>query len=98
MDELTSDLLTGIGLLLTLIGAWIAARGVIIDDATAIKLGVGHWGGSTDQENIKLPRVQNLITSSKSARRGLALIALGTGLQLLPVVVRLWRPLTNWLN
>ena len=92
MNELTSDFLTGCGLLFTLVGACVAARGVIIDDTTAIELGVGRWGGTTVEENIQLPRVQNLIMSSRAARLGLYLIALGTVLQLAPVVVRLVAP------
>lgn len=90
MSEITSDLFTGIGLLLTLIGAWIAAHAVILKQAEAIEVGVGVWVGDTVEENLGLPQVQNLLAGSRGARRGLIFIFLGTLLQLVPVGWRLF--------
>lgn len=98
MNESASDLLTGIGLLLTLIGAVIAAKSVILKQTEALNIGVTRIAGDTDEANMELPHVQNLLASSRGARRGLIYIALGTSLQLLPVVARLWPPLTDWIS
>lgn len=48
MENLTSDLLTGFGLALTLVGAGITARAVILKEADAIRIGVSRFAGSTD--------------------------------------------------
>tara|TARA_R110002124_G_scaffold68177_1_gene184795 strand:+ start:629 stop:916 length:288 start_codon:yes stop_codon:yes gene_type:complete len=89
MNDVTSDILTGLGLVITLVGAWITARAVILQEADAIDIGVGAWAGETDEENLKMPMVQNLLASSRGARRGLFFIAGGTALQIVPIVVRL---------
>lgn len=89
MDNLTSDILTGLGLAITLVGAWITARAVILKQADAIHIGVPRWASNTDEENLKMPMVQNLLASSRGARRGLLFIAGGTALQIVPIAVRL---------
>lgn len=90
MDIVTSDILAGIGLAFTLAGAWITARAVILKEADAIHIGVPRWAGKTDEENLQLPMVQNLLASSRGARRGLLFIAFGTALQIVPIAVRLF--------
>ena len=65
MNDVTSDILTGLGLVITLVGAWITARAVILQEADAIDIGVGAWAGETDEENLKMPMVQNLLASSR---------------------------------
>ncbi|MCA3447158.1 MAG: hypothetical protein INF93_10635 [Rhodobacter sp.] len=89
MDNVTSDILSGLGLAITLVGAWITARAVILKQAAAIHVGVPRWAGATDEENLKMPMVQNLLASSRGARRGLLFIASGTALQIVPIAVRL---------
>lgn len=89
MDNVTSDILTGLGLAITLVGAWITASAVILKQADAIHIGVPRWAGDTDEENLKMPMVQNLLASSRGARRGLLFIAGGTALQIVPIAVRL---------
>jgi hypothetical protein len=89
MDNVTSDILTGLGLAITLAGAWITARAVILKEADAIKIGIPRWVGETDEEHLQMPMVQNLLASSRGARRGLLFIAGGTALQIVPIVVRL---------
>lgn len=89
MDGVTSDILTGLGLALTVAGAWITARAVILKEDDAIKIGLSRFAGKDREENLRLPMVQNLLASSRGARRGLLLIAGGTALQLIPIVVRL---------
>ncbi|PKP71403.1 MAG: hypothetical protein CVT82_02160 [Alphaproteobacteria bacterium HGW-Alphaproteobacteria-4] len=89
MDNVTSDILTGLGLAITLVGAWITARAVILKEADAISVGIPGFCGETDQENLQMPMVQNLLASSRGARRGLLFIAGGTALQIVPIAVRL---------
>ncbi|MFA5539877.1 MAG: hypothetical protein WDA23_11800 [Gemmobacter sp.] len=89
MGDTTSDILTGLGLALTLAGAWITARAVILREDDAINIGLARFSGETREENLRLPMVQNLLASSRGARRGLLFIAGGTALQLVPIIVRL---------
>jgi hypothetical protein len=89
MDDMTSDILTGLGLMITGFGAWITARAVILKQADAVHIGVPRWAGETDEENLQMPMVQNLLASSRGAQWGLLLIAGGTALQFVPIAVRL---------
>ncbi|WP_415234088.1 hypothetical protein [Pseudorhodobacter sp.] len=89
MENVISDILTGLGLAITLAGAWITARAVILKKADAISIGLPPWAGETDEENLQLPMVQNLLASSRGARRGLLFIAGGTALQIVPIGIRL---------
>ncbi|EAQ26709.1 hypothetical protein [Roseovarius sp. 217] len=89
MNDVTSDILTGLGLVITLIGAWITARAVILKEDDAINIGLARFSGETREENLGLPMVQNLLASSRGARRGLLFIAGGTALQIVPVGIRL---------
>lgn len=90
MDNVTSDVLTGLGLAITLAGAWITARAVILKEDDAIDVGLARLSGETREENLRLPMVQNLLASSRGARRGLLFIAGGTALQIVPIAVRLF--------
>ena len=89
MDNVTSDILTGLGLAITLVGAWITARAVILKEDDAINVGLARFSGKDREENLRLPMVQNLLASSRGARRGLLFIAGGTALQIVPIAVRL---------
>ncbi|WP_417271633.1 hypothetical protein [Celeribacter sp.] len=89
MDNVFSDILTGLGLAITLVGAWITARAVILKEDDAIDIGLARFSGETREENLGLPMVQNLLASSRGARRGLLFIAGGTVLQIVPIAVRL---------
>jgi len=89
MNDVTSDILTGLGLAITLGGAWVTARAVILKEDDAIKIGVSRYSSKDREESIKLPMVQNLLASSRGARRGLLFIAGGTALQIVPIAVRL---------
>lgn len=90
MNDVTADVLTGLGLAFTLAGAWITARAVILKEDDAIDIGLARFSGETREENLRLPMVQNLLASSRGARRGLLFIAFGTALQIVPIAVRLF--------
>jgi hypothetical protein len=89
MNDVTSDILTGVGLAITLGGAWVTARAVILKEDDAINVGLARFSGKDREQNLKLPMVQNLLASSRGARRGLLFIAGGTALQIVPIAVRL---------
>jgi hypothetical protein len=63
------------GLLLTLLGAIVAASGVIMSKQTAIEISSTYW-----DENLRLRAA--LLKQSRTAAGGLVLVALGTALQL----------------
>ncbi|MDH0125448.1 hypothetical protein N7376_15680 [Brucella intermedia GD04153] len=83
-----ADVSTAAGLILTLVGAWVAARSVMLSEDDALKIGLARFGSEIREENLRLPHVQNLLASSKSARLGLFAVAIGSGMQLWPVLVR----------
>lgn len=84
-----ADVLTGIGLFITLIGAGWAAKSVILSEDNAIRIGLPRYGGETREENLSMPHVQSLLQASKGARIGLWLVFGGTVLQLIPIMLRL---------
>lgn len=89
MDNTTSDILTGLGLAITLVGAWITARAVILKEDDAIRVGTTRIMANNPADRVTNPMVQNLLASSRGARRGLLVIAGGTALQIVPIGFRL---------
>ena len=85
----TSDILTVLGLAVTLAGAWITAQAVILKEADAINVGTTRIMSNKLFERQSNPMVQNLLASSRGARRGLLFMAGGTALQIVPIAVRL---------
>jgi hypothetical protein len=77
-----------VGLLLTGIGAGIGAWAMWFTDKQAIEVGATRWAGSSDEENIQLPAVQNLLRQSRFASRGFAMIAAGTILQIVGTLIQ----------
>jgi len=90
VSENLADLTVLVGLLLTLVGAVVTAWAVILRPADAIRIGVPRWAGDNDEENLKLPLVQNLLASSRWAKRGLICISGGTVFQMVPILLRLF--------
>lgn len=89
MDDVTSDILSGLGLAITFVGAWMTARAVILKDDDAIEIGSTRIMATHRADRIRNPMVLNLLASSRGARRGLLFIAFGTALQIVPLAVRL---------
>lgn len=87
-----SDVVSGIGLFGTAMGATVTARSVILSENDAITIGLARFGGETREQNLRLPAVQNLLNASKGARWGLYIIVAGSALQLAPIVGRLIAP------
>ena len=78
---------TVIGLILTLVGAGLGAYAVFMTKEQATHLGVSRWAGETDEENSRLPVVQNLLRQSCLASIGFDMIAAGTLLQIVGVAI-----------
>lgn len=89
MNDTSADLVSLVGLILTLIGAGVAAKAVILREDDAIKIGLSRFASEIKEENLKMPMVQNLLWSSRAAKYGLTMVSVGTALQAVPIVVRL---------
>jgi hypothetical protein len=72
-----------LGLLFGFIGTVILTMTQFMDKKQAIKLGLPYWAGNTDEENEKIPQVQQLLKQSRYAKIGFLFIALAFLLQLL---------------
>ena len=72
-----------VGLLLTWIGAFIAAKAVIITNEQADILSGTYFDGNNALKD-------SLIRQSNSAKTGLSLIAAGTGLQFIGTLLPIW--------
>jgi hypothetical protein len=71
------------GLLLTGVGAFVAARAVIISERQATDLATTKWDINAELRN-------SLLDQSKSARNGLALVVVGTVFQVIGTALPLW--------
>ena len=89
MTQTFADAISLAGLLLTLIGAAVAAWAVILRPEDAVKIGLARYAGATLEENLQLPTVKNLLKSSQLAKWGFLSVALGTCLQAFPIAARL---------
>jgi hypothetical protein len=72
-----------IGLFLDILGAIALSYSLIINRKQAIKLGVPKYAGETDEENLKLPFVKELLKQSRNAKIGLILLIIGFILQII---------------
>ncbi len=75
-----------LGLALTFLGSLAFAKGLFISKKEAIRLGLSRWSGSTDEENLKLPQVQDRLGQRKWGVIGATLITIGFMLQLMALV------------
>lgn len=63
--------------ILNFIGTIIIAWGLLISKERALELGVARWCGETDEENIKLPAVNDRLKQRKYALIGLGFLLAG---------------------
>lgn len=89
MSVFVQDLFSLAGLLVTLIGAGVTARAVILREDDALAIGLPRYASQDRAENLKMPMVRNLLWSSRAAKWGLIMVGVGTSLQALPIFVRL---------
>lgn len=85
-----SDFFAVFGLALTAIGAGLTARSVILTEAEAATIGVSRYAPETHEQALQLPHVQSLLKSSRGAKRGLVIISVGTVLQIVVPLFRLF--------
>ena len=72
-----------LGLFIGFIGSVIITLDLFISKKQAIELGVSRWAGDTEEGNLRLPQVQQLLKQSRHAKLGFGLITLGFLLQIL---------------
>jgi hypothetical protein len=75
--------LTITGLILDLVGASILTVNLFLSKDEALNIGVSRWASSNEEENLKLPLVQELLKQSRLAKISFLFITIGFLLQLL---------------
>ncbi|WP_078572226.1 hypothetical protein [Thioclava sp. F36-7] len=90
MNEFIADWFTLIGQVMTLIGAGVAAKGVILKRDDAGHLAVSRFASGDPSRWAELPLAKSLLRSSALAKWGLIFVAAGTAMQAVPVVFRLF--------
>jgi len=78
-----NDFLNTVGLIFSFLGSLALARGFFISKKEAIKLGVSRWSGETNEENLKLPQVQDRLKQKRWGIIGAVLLFIGLIFQLL---------------
>ncbi len=79
--EITIQHFTFFGICFDIFGALLILSGVFVTKKKAIEVGVSRFTGETDEENLRLPSVSNLLAQSKIATIGTVLLAIGFILQ-----------------
>ena len=74
--------ITILGLTLGFFGAVVMAVGAIVSRHQATELGVSRLGGITEEENQKLPQVQDRVVQSRRTLVGIGMLAIGFVLQI----------------
>ena len=77
-----------IGLLFDLLGAFCLGKGLFIRTKTALQLGQAYYSGDSDEENLKLPPVQDRLRTRNWAVVGAVLLAFGFSLQIFSVLTQ----------
>ncbi len=91
--SLSANIPTGIdrylnisSLVLSFLGSLAFAKGLFISQKEALRLGVSRLSGSTDEENLKLPQVQDRLIQRKWGVIGAILLIIGFVLQLIVLI------------
>lgn len=74
------------GLTLSFLGSVAFAKGLFISQKEALRLGVSRWSSDSDEENLKLPQVQDRLAQRKWGIIGGALLLIGFLLQLIVLI------------
>ena len=78
-----NNFLNIIGLIFSVLGSLSLARGLFISRKEALELGVSRWASETDEENLKLPQVQDRLKQRKWGIIGAIFLFIGFVLQAL---------------
>ena len=90
MEDSMNGTAFGLGLtgqILGLIGSVYAMANPFLTKKAAVEIGVTRYAADTDEENEKLPLVEEIIRQSRKARIGLGLIASGFLLQAIATIL-----------
>ena len=87
--------LTLLGLFISFIGSCIFSFDLFFSKKQALELGLSRLSAETDEENLRLPQVQNLLKLSRHAKWAFGLISLGFLFQFLAVIIGLG-PISAW--
>ena len=77
-----------IGLLADIVGVTLLSLGLFVSKKRAINLGVPRLAGGSDNENLTLPAVADLLKQSRFAKVGLPILASGFALQIVATWLR----------
>jgi len=80
-------ILNSISISLNFLGSLAFVKTFFIFKKEAIELGVARYAGETDEENIKLPAVQERLAQKKYGIIGSILLALGFMLQIILLLI-----------
>ncbi len=72
-----AHVVTSVGLIFDILGAGFLARGLIISEEMALRLGLSYFGGDSREENLRDPRVADRLDQSRDAKIGLSFLVLG---------------------
>jgi len=70
--------LTAVGVILAGIGAVLIGHNDVMSKRKALDLGQSRWSGTSDEENLKLPAVRELLRRSRNSSAGLVFVIVGT--------------------
>ena len=71
-----------IGVVLNLVGGWMLASILILNEETALKYGVTKWAGGGREEKLRLPMVRLFLEQSRRTVIGMVVVSLGYVLQI----------------
>lgn len=76
--------INSIGLIFNFLGSiFLTFSFLFITKKKALELGVSRWGGSTDEENLKLPNIKNILLQKRWGIAGVLFLTIGFILQFL---------------
>lgn len=81
------DIINIFGLVFTFLGSLAFAKGLFISQKEALKLGVSRWANDGNEENLKLPQVQDRLNQRKWGVAGAILIMVGFILQFIILIL-----------
>lgn len=76
------------GLLFEFFGTLSLVTLLFVSKKDALEKGVDRWAADTDEENLELPKVQELLRQSKRAKFGGFLILIGVVVQVFAIWVK----------
>ena len=71
-----------VGVVLNLLGGWILASILILNEEKALKYGVTKWASSDREQNLRLPMVRLFLEQSRRTVVGMSVISIGYVLQI----------------